>query len=75
MSDRFSFVSLYLYYCFSGGIERDWTGVPRQLYEPGSQTYRCACIREDEIDGPNKKGNIREYPDCNPKSTSCWIYS
>lgn len=59
----------------SGGIERDWTGVPRQLYEPGSQTYRCACIRENEIDGPKKKGNIKEYPDCNPKSTSCWVYS
>lgn len=59
----------------SGGIERDWIGVPRQLYEPGFQTHRCACVRENEIDGPIKKGNIKEYPDCNPKSTSCWVYS
>ncbi|KDR23232.1 Cytochrome b5 domain-containing protein 2, partial [Zootermopsis nevadensis] len=59
----------------SGGIERDWIGVPRQLYDPGSHTYRCICIRENETDGPNKKGNIKEYPECNPKSTSCWVHS
>ncbi|KAK7863809.1 hypothetical protein R5R35_003301 [Gryllus longicercus] len=56
----------------SGGIQRDWVGVPRMLYTPGSDSYRCACINLD--DAPNQQsGNLKEYPDCNPKSTSCYI--
>ncbi|PSN44730.1 hypothetical protein C0J52_20348 [Blattella germanica] len=58
----------------SGGIQRDWVGVPRQFYEPGSKSYRCACIQESELDG-SKKGNLKEYPDCNPKATSCRVYT
>ncbi|KAJ9599854.1 hypothetical protein L9F63_009894 [Diploptera punctata] len=57
----------------SGGIQRDWIGVPRQLYEPGSKSFRCACINESQLNGL-KKGNMKEYPDCNPKATSCWVY-
>ncbi|CAH2003016.1 unnamed protein product [Acanthoscelides obtectus] len=53
----------------SGGISRDWVGVPRQLYEPGSKSYRCACISDE-----NKElGSIKEYDDCDPTSTSCFI--
>ncbi|XP_078599302.1 neuferricin-like [Branchiostoma floridae x Branchiostoma japonicum] len=30
----------------SGGIERDWVGVPRKLYtEAGSDKYRCICVK------------------------------
>ncbi|XP_074604624.1 neuferricin isoform X2 [Brevipalpus obovatus] len=29
----------------SGGVQRQWTGVPRQLYLPKDKTYRCACVK------------------------------
>ena len=29
----------------SGGVNRDWVGVPRQLYSPGKNSFRCACIK------------------------------
>ena len=58
---------------FSGGIQRDWVGVPRQLFEPSTKSFRCACINENELNGP-RKGNLKEYPDCNPKATSCRTY-
>lgn len=56
---------------FSGGIERDWIGVPRKLYEPGSDSYRCACISDEN----RNLGNIREYEDCDPNFVSCYIKS
>lgn len=53
----------------SGGIERDWVGVPRQLYAPGSGSYRCACVQEH-----NKNlANLKEYHDCESTSTSCFV--
>jgi len=29
----------------SGGQERDWVGVPRQLFIASKKQYRCACVR------------------------------
>jgi predicted heme/steroid binding protein len=29
----------------SGGIQRDWVGVPRELFQPKTKSYRCACVR------------------------------
>lgn len=52
----------------SGGIERDWVGVPRELYVAGSEK-RCACIHE----GNKNLGNIKEYPGCSPDAISCQI--
>ena len=43
----------------SGGQQRSWVGVPRQLYLPKQQTYRCACVRDS---GPPSTGAI-EYED------------
>lgn len=57
----------------SGGIERDWVGSPRQFYEPGSSTYRCACINVQEAETLPILGNVREYEDCDPLATSCYI--
>ena len=28
----------------SGGVQRNWVGVPRRLFYPGREE-RCACIR------------------------------
>ncbi|NXX96632.1 NEUFC protein, partial [Centropus bengalensis] len=29
----------------SGGVSRDWTGVPRKLFQPGSKGSHCVCVR------------------------------
>nr|CAD7597115.1 unnamed protein product [Timema genevievae] len=57
----------------SGGIQRDWVGVPRMLYEPGSESHRCACIK-DPTNTP-LKGRLQEYKDCHPKAASCKVHS
>lgn len=70
----------------SGGIHREWVGVPRRLFSPGTKTYRCACVKDfgtslSGYPGADEKGNrgdldnpnIREYPGCKPSSISCKI--
>ncbi|XP_022198922.1 neuferricin [Nilaparvata lugens] len=61
----------------SGGIERDWVGVPRKLYEIGSKQHRCACInnmgQSTDEDRDKRIGNIEEYEDCHPAATSCHV--
>ncbi|XP_048777573.1 neuferricin-like [Ostrea edulis] len=64
----------------SGGIKRDWTGVPRQYFQPGHSQARCACVRDKgppsfgtsasnngDLDNPNMK----VYDGCEPTATSC----
>ncbi|KAK3509523.1 hypothetical protein QTP70_035172, partial [Hemibagrus guttatus] len=36
----------------SGGVHRDWAGVPRMLFSPGSGHTRCVCAR---LDDPTQK--------------------
>ncbi|BES97460.1 heme Hypothetical protein [Nesidiocoris tenuis] len=54
----------------SGGVSRDWVGVPRKFYETGSKNYRCACVPlgvpEDNVDG-----RFEIYEDCAPYSEKC----
>ncbi|XP_006007296.1 neuferricin isoform X1 [Latimeria chalumnae] len=68
---------------FSGGVERDWVGVPRKLYKPGSSGFRCVCVRTSgppssqptsqkhsdrgDLDSPQ----LQEYEGCLPFSESC----
>ncbi|XP_068939357.1 neuferricin isoform X1 [Petaurus breviceps papuanus] len=67
----------------SGGISRDWTGVPRKLYQPGGKKPRCVCVRttgpptgqmssthhgdRGDLDSPS----LQEYPGCPPLASSC----
>ncbi|KAJ0004267.1 hypothetical protein NQD34_010481 [Periophthalmus magnuspinnatus] len=53
----------------SGGVERKWTGVPRQLYSPGSSVARCVCIENPYEDYPN----LKKYEGCLSSSESCLI--
>lgn len=53
----------------SGGVERKWTGVPRQLYSPGSNGARCVCIENSSVDDPN----LKKYDGCPSHSESCLI--
>ncbi|XP_053940863.1 neuferricin [Cuculus canorus] len=67
----------------SGGVNRDWTGVPRKLFQPGSKGSRCACVRttgppwgqpaggqhsdRGDLDNPL----LREYEGCPPLAQQC----
>ncbi|KAI5717634.1 hypothetical protein M8J77_008925 [Diaphorina citri] len=61
----------------SGGIERDWTGVPRKLYQAGAESFRCACVNLDLSVGSDvingRQGNLEAYENCDPKATSCYV--
>ncbi|XP_005094963.1 neuferricin-like [Aplysia californica] len=67
----------------SGGISRDWAGLPRMYYTAGNSKPRCACVRttgppshdmnsethknRGDLDNPN----LNVYPNCSPSSESC----
>lgn len=69
----------------SGGVERDWVGVPRQLFNPETKSYRCACVRSvgpaSNIDGQTDKieqyngdlnhPRVKSYENCDATSTEC----
>lgn len=58
----------------SGGIERDWVGVPRMYFEtPSSKQHRCACINLDSKEYEENKGNFKEYNGCATSSIKCNI--
>ncbi|XP_006608475.1 neuferricin [Apis dorsata] len=58
----------------SGGIERNWIGVPRMLFEsPNSKEYRCACVKLDSKEYKEFKGMLREYPQCPKSSIKCAV--
>ncbi|EFO17290.2 hypothetical protein LOAG_11209 [Loa loa] len=68
----------------SGGIERDWVGVPRKMFDARSKSYRCACVKNfgaplSRFSGMNENGghgdlgnpSLKEYEGCKPTSTTC----
>lgn len=68
----------------SGGINRDWAGVPRKLFKPGSSQSRCACVKnfgppqdsDSAARSHNDKGdlenpNLQEYDNCDAEALSC----
>ncbi|XP_040280782.1 neuferricin isoform X1 [Bufo bufo] len=69
----------------SGGIKRDWVGVPRKLYLAGYDGYRCVCVRTNgpPSENPDSKehhdrgdldnASLKEYKDCNPLFDWCWL--
>ena len=63
--------------CPSGGIERDWSGVPRKYYKPGSESSRCACIKLTEemkqSSHTQRMGNLEEYEGCSPDAEACYV--
>ena len=61
-----------LFLCFlslSGGIERDWEGLPRRYFIPGTKDWRCACVNEPLLDDPH----VKLYPGCSPEEKKCKI--
>lgn len=66
------------FYLFSGGINRDWVGVPRKLYKVGSDTFRCACVNLEDLKNPDslqyaRRGHLQLYEDCDPDEASCFV--
>ncbi|KAK6625113.1 hypothetical protein RUM43_005404 [Polyplax serrata] len=62
----------------SGGIERNWAGVPRKLYMVGSESYRCACIDINEIQNSEspqyaRRGHLKTYEHCDPLQYMCFV--
>ncbi|KGL81095.1 Neuferricin, partial [Tinamus guttatus] len=67
----------------SGGISRDWVGVPRKLYTPGSRGSRCVCVRatgppSGELHAPEHQDrgdlddpHLEEYEGCHPRAEWC----
>ncbi|KPJ06246.1 Neuferricin [Papilio machaon] len=57
----------------SGGIARNWVGVPRQLFTPGEEKPRCVCVNYDmDSDSTNL---LKKYADCPDTSTMCNIFN
>lgn len=68
----------------SGGVDRDWVGVPRQLQRKGKDA-RCVCVRNSgppsndasttdhknrgDLDHPD----LKEYPACPPDTDTCKV--
>ncbi|KAM5274293.1 neuferricin [Ctenodactylus gundi] len=70
----------------SGGVSRDWIGVPRKLYKPGDKEPHCVCVRttgppsDQATDSPmhSNRGdldnpNLGEYPGCPPLAIMCFL--
>ncbi|XP_006863535.1 PREDICTED: neuferricin-like [Chrysochloris asiatica] len=68
----------------SGGVSRDWIGVPRKLYKPGAKEAHCVCVRttgppsDQMLDSPLHRNrgdldhpSLGEYTGCPPLATTC----
>lgn len=67
----------------SGGIERDWVGVPRLFFDASTQRTKCVCVRSSgpptdktmsdvgrgDLDHPS----LRQYAGCAPHSEACAV--
>ncbi|KAI1731877.1 cytochrome b5-like heme/Steroid binding domain-containing protein [Ditylenchus destructor] len=52
----------------SGGVKRDWVGVPRKLHIAKDKSFRCACVK-------NFGAPLSEYENCPSTANSCKINS
>jgi len=67
----------------SGGIERDWVGVPRLFFDATTQITKCVCVRTEgppsDPSSPNSgRGDLdhpslREYAGCPTTSDTCAV--
>ncbi|NXT78048.1 NEUFC protein, partial [Zapornia atra] len=69
----------------SGGVSRDWAGVPRKLYQPGAGGSRCVCVRtagppwdqqgssQHSNRGDLDEAQLEEYEGCPPLAQQCVV--
>ncbi|ELK03726.1 neuferricin isoform X2 [Pteropus alecto] len=68
----------------SGGVSRDWIGVPRKLYKAGAKEPHCVCVRttgppsDQTLDNPTHSNrgdldhpNLGDYTGCPPLASTC----
>ncbi|XP_050442178.1 neuferricin [Adelges cooleyi] len=59
----------------SGGVKRNWTGVPRKfqtISTNGKLTVRCACVQLEKLSN-NELSHIAQYENCDSNSTTCFV--
>ncbi|XP_075154661.1 neuferricin homolog [Haematobia irritans] len=56
----------------SGGKDRNWIGYPRKLFEIGSSKFRCACMREEDVD--TTEVMVTTYDNCDRLSHECYYH-
>ncbi|MBN3308305.1 NEUFC protein, partial [Amia calva] len=54
----------------SGGVHRDWVGVPRRMFKPGLGGSRCVCVRTGDT-GRLDHPSLQEYEGCPSLAESC----
>ncbi|XP_013889175.1 neuferricin isoform X2 [Austrofundulus limnaeus] len=52
----------------SGGVIREWTGVPRRLFSPAS-SVQCVCVKDAAEQDPS----LQEYDGCPADADSCAV--
>ncbi|KAM4727146.1 neuferricin [Anableps anableps] len=55
----------------SGGVTRDWTGVPRKLFSPGSAHVQCVCIKDPSAAAADP--SLQKYDGCPSDAESCMV--
>ena len=58
---------LYMLFSFSGGIHRDWEGLPRRYFSPITREERCACVNDKDLNHPK----VNLYSNCAPDAREC----
>lgn len=51
----------------SGGVARDWVGVPHLMRRDFSGNMACVCVRDGDLDDPR----LRTYEGCSPTAAEC----
>lgn len=70
-------IQVFSYHVYSGGVKRNWTGVPRKfqtLDENGKLSARCVCVQPDKL-SKTELARIAEYDNCDASSTTCHVSS
>lgn len=56
---------------YSGGVKRNWIGVPRIFNERegNKDGSRCACVRPKDLSDPR----VKEYANCAKSASECRV--
>lgn len=55
----------------SGGVEREWAGVPR-IYDDG-ESKKCVCLNPEAPNLAQQSENLVLYPGCETNASECWL--
>lgn len=56
----------------SGGVEREWAGVPR-IYVDKDESQSCVCLNPEGSISKELELRLRSYPDCSSQANECDI--